>query len=127
MPHLHVAGWSVVPFALLLLAIALLPVVAEKWWHSNLRKALVSIGLAVPAGLYLAIFQWSEGQPGFHHLAEAVAEYVDFVVSWPRYTPVAGGIAVQGQFRPTRSSTSAFSPSARCSPTSSAPPAPACS
>ena len=101
MHSLHVAAWSVLPFAFLLLAIAILPIVAERWWHSNLRKAIVSIGLAVPVVAYLGYLQWSEGQPGLHHLAEAVVEYIDFIVLLAALVTVAGGIAVQGQFRPT--------------------------
>ena len=37
---------SVVPFVVLLLAVALLPLLITHWWHTNRNKALVSAALA---------------------------------------------------------------------------------
>src|SRR4051794_2818152 len=101
MHPLHVAPWSVLPFALLLLAIALLPIIAERWWHSNARKAIVSIGLALPAAVYLGYLEWGDGQPALQPLSHALLEYIDFIAILAALYTVAGGIAVQGQFRPT--------------------------
>jgi Na+/H+ antiporter NhaD/arsenite permease-like protein len=101
MHELHVATWSVLPFALLLLCIALLPIVAEKWWHNNLHKAILSIGLAIPIAVYLCWLEWGEGQHGLAKLEHAVLEYVDFIALLAALYTVAGGIAIQGQFRPT--------------------------
>src|SRR5438874_13286764 len=101
MHDLHVAPWSVLPFVGLLLAIALLPIVAEKWWHSNARKAMASIGLALPVIAYLGYLEWADGQPGLTKLGHAIHEYVDFIALLTALYVVAGGIAVQGQFRPT--------------------------
>ncbi len=47
--------WSVAPFVGLLLAIAVLPLVAEHWWHSNWRKAIVVVAFAVPVAGFLAL------------------------------------------------------------------------
>jgi Na+/H+ antiporter NhaD/arsenite permease-like protein len=101
MHELNVAVWSALPFALLLLAIALLPIVAEKWWHSNLRKGMLSIGLAVPVAAYLGYLQWAQGQPAVTELKHAVVEYVDFIMLLAALYTVAGGISVQGPFRAT--------------------------
>ena len=38
---LAVPAWSALPFALLLLGIAVLPMVAHDWWHKNRNKAIV--------------------------------------------------------------------------------------
>src|SRR5262245_57361665 len=40
--------WTVIPFAFLLLGIAVLPLIpfTEHWWESNLSRFLVAIGLA---------------------------------------------------------------------------------
>ncbi len=101
-PHdLTVAPWALVPFVLLLLAIAILPLVAAKWWHSNLRRALLALGLALPVAGYLGYLQLAEQQPGFAALQHTAIEYVDFMVLLAALYTVAGGIAVQGQFRPT--------------------------
>ncbi|MSQ97426.1 MAG: sodium:proton antiporter [Gemmataceae bacterium] len=98
---LLVTPWSVAPFVLLLLAIAVLPLVAEKWWHSNLRRAMISLGLAIPVAAYLGYLQWAERQPGLAVLEHSAIEYVDFIVLLAALYTVAGGIVVQGQFRPT--------------------------
>src|SRR4051812_24965969 len=50
---LHVPGWSAIPFVLLLLAVALLPLAAARWWHANRSKALVVAAIAVPTAGYL--------------------------------------------------------------------------
>src|SRR5438874_1099325 len=47
--------WSALPFALLLLAIAVLPLLAEKFWHHNRNKALVVAALSLPVALYLLL------------------------------------------------------------------------
>ena len=97
---LHVAPWSVAPFVALLLCIAILPLVAEHFWHRNLHKFLVSAGLALPVVGYLLYLEFVEGKPGLHRLEEALLEYVDFIVLLAALFTVAGGIAVQGQFVP---------------------------
>ena len=50
---LHVPPAAAAPFVLLLLAIAVLPLVAGHWWHSNRNKAIVAAVLAVPTAVYL--------------------------------------------------------------------------
>ncbi len=99
--RLNVAPWSLAPFVVLLLSIAILPLVAAKFWHSNLRKLLVSVGLAVPVAAYLCYLEWRGAQPGLLKLEHALLEYVDFIVLLAALYTVAGGIALQGQFRPT--------------------------
>ena len=101
MHELHVAVWSVLPFVGLLLSIALLPLVAEKFWHSNRNRAIVSIGLAIPIVIYLLFLEFAEHQPGLEKLGHAVHEYVDFIAMLAALYTVAGGIVIAGQFRPT--------------------------
>jgi Na+/H+ antiporter NhaD/arsenite permease-like protein len=101
MHELQVDGWSVAPFVLLLLAIAVLPIVAPKWWHGNARKAVVSIGLAIPVTVYLGYLGGTNQPHALTALQHAVLEYLDFIVLLAALYTVAGGIAVQGQFRPT--------------------------
>lgn len=101
---LHLPLWAVTPFALLLLAIALLPVLAGHFWHSNLRKGLVAAVLSAPVVGYLG---WL-GQPGWVALEEALLEYLDFIfLLWALYT-VAGGIVLGGNFKPTPLVNAAF-------------------
>jgi len=97
---LHVAPWAVLPFLLLLLSIAVLPLVAEHWWHSNWRKALVAVLLGLPVVGYISYVAWTEQPEQWHTLEHAGFEYLDFILLLGALFTVAGGIAVQGQFRP---------------------------
>ena len=45
--------WVLVPFILMLLSIATIPLIAEHWWRRNINKLLVSTTLAIPAIIYL--------------------------------------------------------------------------
>ena len=47
--------WSVIPFALMLLSIAVLPLVAGHFWESNRNKALLSLVLGVPVALWMGL------------------------------------------------------------------------
>jgi Na+/H+ antiporter NhaD/arsenite permease-like protein len=88
---------SVVPFVALLLAIAVLPLTAPHFWHSNLNRALVALALALPIVGFLV----GRGQPGRLALAHALVEYGEFILLLGSLYVVAGGIVVEGRFRPT--------------------------
>ena len=45
--------WTIVPFALMLLAVAILPLAAESWFGRNRNKAIVAAVLGVPTVIYL--------------------------------------------------------------------------
>lgn len=84
---------TVVPFAGLLLSIAVLPLVASHWWERNLNKAKVSVIFAVPlAGILIFHF----GHAGYDALAENVREYVSFMLLLGSLFVISGGILVQG-------------------------------
>src|SRR5262245_58436538 len=96
--HLHVPAWSVGPFVLLLLAIAVLPLAAGHFWHRNRAKALVAALISLPVAVYLitlgpptglwvphpSVREWVEGLPqpvrealsreGTHHLLSEVGQ-----------------------------------------------------
>src|SRR5687767_13447887 len=54
--------WTVVPFAALLLCIAILPLVATHWWEHNSSKAIIVTLLALPVALYLLFVHGAAGQ-----------------------------------------------------------------
>jgi Na+/H+ antiporter NhaD/arsenite permease-like protein len=89
-------AWSVVPFAVLLLCIAVLPLAAEHWWHSNLNRAIVSFSLATPVVLYLLSVQFSTGQDTLHPLLHELRSYVAFIVLGGALYVISGGIVVGG-------------------------------
>jgi Na+/H+ antiporter NhaD/arsenite permease-like protein len=94
--QLQLPYWSAVPFALLLLCVALLPLIAEHWWHKNANKALVSALLAIPTALYLLYVQLSSGQHTLEHLGDKLLEYFSFIALLGSLYTVSGGIVVTG-------------------------------
>jgi Na+/H+ antiporter NhaD/arsenite permease-like protein len=92
---------SVLPFVLLLLCIAVLPLIAEHWWHKNRNKAIVCALCAVPVALYLGWVQYSSGQPALAALGHEMFKYVSFIVLLGSLFIVAGGIVLKGDLRAT--------------------------
>lgn len=89
---------AVLPFAAMLLAIAVLPLFAERFWECHYRKLYVALGLSGPVLFYLAWLEW-EGQPGLRRLAEALLDYAEFIVLLGSLYVVCGGIILRG-YRP---------------------------
>lgn len=84
---------SVAPFAVLLLAIALLPLVAGHWWEHNKNRALVSFTLG--AG-FVAWLLWAHGHAAHHALHESALDYVSFIALLGSLYVVSGGIYIKG-------------------------------
>ena len=83
-----------VPFALLLLAIALLPLAAPTWWHRTRNQALIVALLSAPVFIYLARFD-----P--HLLGEKMAEYASFIIVIGALFVITGGIHIRGSLSGT--------------------------
>ena len=49
------SAWSMIPFGIMLLMIAIGPLVAEKFWEKNMNKLIVSLILGVPTAVCLII------------------------------------------------------------------------
>lgn len=90
--ELKVAPVSAAPFALLLLAIAGLPLIAEHWWHSNRNKGIVAAILALPVAGYL----WFLGEPGRAALGHELVEYFSFISLLLALYVISGGIVLRG-------------------------------
>jgi Na+/H+ antiporter NhaD/arsenite permease-like protein len=97
--------WTVLPFAGLLLAIALLPVVAPAWWDQHRNKALVAALFGVPIALYLALACGPEGRAV---LGEKVKDYVSFTVLLAALFTISSGIYVRGSLAGTPLSNTCF-------------------
>ncbi|MFN3603521.1 MAG: sodium:proton antiporter [Leptonema sp. (in: bacteria)] len=91
MHTLEPAYWSVVPFVLMLLAIAILPLVSEHWWHSNLNKFIVSMVLGIPVAIYLISIGRFED---LEH--QIVLDYIPFVSLLAALFYISGGIVLRG-------------------------------
>jgi Na+/H+ antiporter NhaD/arsenite permease-like protein len=90
--------WTILPFLLLLLCIAILPLVTPHWWESNRNKGIVVLLLAAPLAVYLAV-AW--GEPGIHELEEKGKEYVSFIVLLGALFVISGGIYLHGSLSGT--------------------------
>ena len=99
-PFVPGLAW-VAPFAILLLAIAVLPLAAPHFWESNLRKLGVAALLGIPVlGLYLA-----------HHprvLVHTAADYVSFMVLLGSLFVISGGVMLDGDLQATPRVNTAF-------------------
>ena len=78
----------ILPFVLLLGAMALAPVLAPKWWHKNYPKVVLSLG-AVTVGSYLFALRDTAS------LGQAAHEYLSFIALVGSLYIVAGGIQLQ--------------------------------
>jgi Na+/H+ antiporter NhaD/arsenite permease-like protein len=84
--------WGV-PFAGVLLSIALLPLLAPMFWHHHFGKVTAAWALA-----FLLPFAWVFGVPaaGVSLVHALVAEYIPFVILLTALFAVAGGIYIRG-------------------------------
>ena len=86
--------YSIVPFAAMLLAIAVCPLWTPHWWEPNRNKLVVACALGLPvAGFYAARHP--------HVLLETVQEYVSFMLLLTALYVIAGGIRLTGDLRAT--------------------------
>ena len=84
--------WSVIGFALMLLCIAIIPLVAEHWWESNLNKGIIAVALAIPVGIYVIMNDW-------HALDHELREYFAFIVLLGTLFVISGGIFLHGHIQ----------------------------
>lgn len=89
---------SVLPFAALLAGIAVIPLFAPHWWHSNRNKALVALLASLPVLWHLGI---TLGEPGRAVLSDKLADYFAFIVVIGALFAITGGIHIQGSLSGT--------------------------
>ena len=90
--------WWAIPFAGLLLSIALLPLAAPYFWHHHFGKISLAWALAflLPCA---AVFGIGAAASGAVHAF--TAEYIPFIILLTSLFVVAGGICVRGNLRGT--------------------------
>jgi len=89
--------WSCIPFAFMLLSIALMPLLLPNFWHHHFGKvsAFWAAALGIP---FLLIFK---GDALYEILHIILVDYVPFIILlWSLYT-VSGGILLRGSLRGT--------------------------
>jgi Na+/H+ antiporter NhaD/arsenite permease-like protein len=91
------SAWMVLPFVLLLLCIAVMPLAAPHFWEHQFAK--VAVGLGLVTGIYYLFVQRD-----WHPLQHAAAEYVSFMALVGSLFVISGGIhiGVKGEATPLR-------------------------
>ena len=89
--------WMLIPFAVQLLCIAVLPLTKlEEWWEHNLHKLYVSLLLGIPVGAWLVMH-------GMGHELEhqMIYDYVPFILLLMALFVTTGGICIKGDLKAT--------------------------
>ncbi len=89
------------PFAAMLLAIAVCPLWVPHWWEANRNKLIVSAGLGLPV---LAVY--GVGHPAA--LLHTAQDYVSFIVLLAGLFVVCGGIRLRGDLVATPATNTGF-------------------
>ena len=90
----QMSAWTMIPFAIMLLAIAIAPMVAEKWWESNRNKLIVSCLLGIPVAAYMLVKGLS------HELIHTIFfDYVPFIILLLALFVITGGIHLSGDIK----------------------------
>ncbi|MFH1438795.1 MAG: sodium:proton antiporter [Pseudomonadota bacterium] len=85
--------WTVAPFVLMLLGIAIIPLINAHWWERNRNKGILSVILGALILAYLLFF----GPHGsYEKLAVTMLDYVAFIVLLAALYIIAGGIFLKG-------------------------------
>jgi Na+/H+ antiporter NhaD/arsenite permease-like protein len=91
----------VLPFAAMLLAIAVCPLWVPHWWEPNRNKLLASAVLGLP----VLLFYGARHPPALLHAGE---DYVSFIVLLAGLYVIAGGIMLRGDLVATPATNTAF-------------------
>ncbi|MFM2093321.1 MAG: hypothetical protein RIS70_445 [Planctomycetota bacterium] len=84
---------SIIPFALLLLGIAIFPLTIGHWWEHNRNKLIVVTILSLPILLFV-LPVWTP--TGMHEIFDKFKEYVSFIALLAALYVISGGIFVRG-------------------------------
>ena len=88
------SAWSMIPFGLMLLTIAIVPLIAEHWWESNVHKLLVALVLGIPTAICLM----TGGM--LHELEHQLfGDYIPFIILLLALYVITGGIHLAGDIQ----------------------------
>ena len=93
-----IPAWMLIPFVVMLLCIAVLPLIPHvgEWWENNLHKLYVSLILGVPVGFWLCVNGMS------HELIhQMIYDYVPFILLLMALFVTTGGICIRGDLKAT--------------------------
>lgn len=88
------SAWSMIPFGLMLLIIAVAPLIVAEWWDKNRHKLAVSLLLAIPTAVCLVIGGMAKELE--HQL---LSDYIPFIVLLLALYVITGGIHLSGDIK----------------------------
>lgn len=87
-----VTALCVMPFVLLLMSIAVLPLAVPHFWEKNRNKGMISLIFGLPAAVFFIMRDW-------HILAKTSLEYCAFISLLGALFVISGGIHIRGSFK----------------------------
>ena len=81
--------WSILPFILLLLSIAVIPLITPHWWARNTNKLFLSFVASIPV-LTIVV----PSAPDL--LLDSIKDYISFIVLLGALFVISGGIYIKG-------------------------------
>ena len=91
MEFMAIPVYMIIPFVLMLLAIAILPLATPHFWESNRNKLIVSLILGIPTAGWLFFNQLSEAL-----IHSIFFDYVPFIILLGALFVISGGIYLDG-------------------------------
>jgi Na+/H+ antiporter NhaD/arsenite permease-like protein len=88
------SAWSMIPFAMMLLIIAVAPLIVTEWWDKNKHKLVVSLLLAIPTAVCLVMGGMAKELE--HQL---LSDYIPFIVLLMSLYVITGGIHLSGDIQ----------------------------
>ncbi|MCS7053563.1 MAG: sodium:proton antiporter [Ignavibacterium sp.] len=90
----NVQLYTIIPFILMLAAIAVLPLKFNHFWEKNQNKLIISIVLSVPVLIYLLV-------NGFTHeiIHTMLFDYIPFIILLGSLFTITGGILLKGDIQ----------------------------
>ena len=91
-----IQAWTVIPFVIMLLLIALAPLIAGKFWDNNRNKFICTLVVAVPTAVYLIC-----AGLGGELEEQLLGDYIPFIILLLSLFVVTGGICISGNIKAT--------------------------
>ena len=88
------SAWSMIPFGLMLLIIAVAPLIVAEWWDKNRHKLAVSLLLAIPTAVCLVMGGMAKELE--HQL---LSDYIPFIILLLALYVITGGIHPSGDIK----------------------------
>lgn len=98
------AWWTVLPFVVLLLCIAILPLIpaTERWWEHNRSKLMVALALGIPVAVFMSMLE------GPSPVVHALVEYAQFIILLLALFIISGGVHLGGDIAARPRTNAAF-------------------